>query len=302
MDVAPRGRAGSPRGARQRGVELNADGVQRVDLPSGYHYQWSLIVVQQMVCAIFAVAQVACIPGEARRVRISRKDYAATLLPFSVVVSLKLYVQNRAFELVSPAFYAMIASTLPVGVTALSVAVGSEPFRVVTCVAAGVVALEGAMIHAGEVALSPAGFALTLVAMSLDVTRLVLVQRLVQPLGLSSVGLMLLSAPLQCVIAAIGAAVLESGSVAAAARRGVHRAGLVAGVPQRRARGGGQPGDIRLRQGGVRGGGGGDDALQGPGRRDALGRVCGAAKRDDDVDCRLCAGVRRVGWGTTRGT
>ena len=31
---------------------------------------------------------------------------------------------------------------------------------------------------------------------------------------------MLLSAPLQCVIAAIGAAVLESGSVAAAARRG----------------------------------------------------------------------------------
>ena len=186
----------------------------------GYHYQWSLIVVQQMVCAIFAVAQVACIPGEARRVRISRKDYAATLLPFSVVVSLKLYVQNRAFELVTPAFYAMIASTLPVGVTALSVAVGSEPFRVVTCVTAGVVALGGAMIHAGEVALSPAGFALTLVAMSLDVTRLVLVQRLVQPLGLSSVGLMLLSAPLQCVIAAIGAAVLESGSVAAAASAG----------------------------------------------------------------------------------
>ena len=186
----------------------------------GYHYQWSLIVVQQMVCAIFAVAQVACIPGEARRVRISRKDYAATLLPFSVVVSLKLYVQNRAFELVTPAFYAMIASTLPVGVTALSVAVGSEPFRVVTCVAAGVVALGGAMIHAGEVALSPAGFVLTLVAMSLDVTRLVLVQRLVQPLGLSSVGLMLLSAPLQCVIAAIGAAVLESGSVAAAASAG----------------------------------------------------------------------------------
>ena len=181
----------------------------------GYHYQWSLIVVQQMVCAIFAVAQVACIPGEARRVRISRKDYAATLLPFSVVVSLKLYVQNRAFELVSPAFYAMIASTLPVGVTALSVAVGAEPFRVATCVAAGVVALGGAMIHAGEVALSPVGFALTLVAMSLDVARLVLVQRLVQPLGLSSVGLMLLSAPLQCVIAAIGAAVLESGSVAA---------------------------------------------------------------------------------------
>ena len=45
-------------------------------------------------------------------------------------------------------------------------------------------------------------------------------QRLVQPLGLSSVGLMLLSAPLQCVIAAIGAAVLESGAVAAAASAG----------------------------------------------------------------------------------
>ena len=182
----------------------------------GYHYQWSLIVVQQMVCAIFAVAQVACLPGERQRLRISRKDYASTLLPFSVVVSLKLYVQNRAFELVSPAFYAMIASTLPVGVTALSVAVGAEPFRIAACVAAGAVAVGGAMIHAGELSLSPVGFTLTLIAMGLDVVRLVLVQRLVQPLKLSSSGLMLLSAPLQCVIAAIGAAVLESRAVAAA--------------------------------------------------------------------------------------
>ena len=182
----------------------------------GYHYQWSLIVVQQMVCAVFAVAQVACLPGERQRLRISRKDYASTLLPFSVVVSLKLYVQNRAFELVSPTFYAMIASTLPVGVTALSVAVGAEPFRIAACVAAGAVAVGGAMIHAGELSLSPVGFTLTLIAMGLDVVRLVLVQRLVQPLKLSSSGLMLLSAPLQCVIAAIGAAVLESRAVAAA--------------------------------------------------------------------------------------
>ena len=182
----------------------------------GYHYQWSLIVVQQMVCAVFAVAQVACLPGERQRLRISRKDYASTLLPFSVVVSLKLYVQNRAFELVSPAFYAMIASTLPVGVTALSVAVGAEPFRIAACIAAGAVAVGGAMIHAGELSLSPVGFTLTLIAMGLDVVRLVLVQRLVQPLKLSSSGLMLLSAPLQCVIAAIGAAVLESRAVAAA--------------------------------------------------------------------------------------
>ena len=125
---------------------------------------------------------------------------------------------EQAFELVSPSSAAMITSTLPVGVTAPCGRI--RAFRVVTCVAAGVVALGGAMIHAGEVALSPAGFALTLVAMSLDVTRLVLVQRLVQPLGLSSVGLMLLPAPLLCVIAAIGAAVLDSGSVAAAASAG----------------------------------------------------------------------------------
>ena len=182
----------------------------------GYHYQWSLIVVQQMVCAVFAVAQVACLPGERQRLRISRKDYASTLLPFSVVVSLKLYVQNRAFELVSPAFYAMIASTLPVGVTALSVAVGAEPFRIAACVAAGAVAVGGAMIHAGELSLSPVGFTLTLIAMGLDVVRLVLVQRLVQPLKLSNSRLMLLSAPLHCGIAAIGAALLESGAVAAA--------------------------------------------------------------------------------------
>ena len=77
-------------------------------------------------------------------------------------------------------------------------------------------------------------------------------------------------------------------------RRGVHGAGVVAGVPQRRARGRGQPGDIRLCQGGVRGGGGGDDPFQRPGGGVALRRVCRSAARDDDVGRRVRARVHRV--------
>jgi drug/metabolite transporter (DMT)-like permease len=121
-----------------------------------------------------------------------------------VIVAAKLYVQNVALEHVSPAFYAMMAGTLPVGVTVLSIVRGLEPFRVSTLAAAALVAVGGAMIEAGEMELSPFGFMLTLTALCLDVVRLVLIQILVQPLKLSGPGLMLLSSPLLCLTCAIG--------------------------------------------------------------------------------------------------
>lgn len=179
----------------------------------GYHFQFSLIVVQQMVCSCFAVLQVAYLPGEKAKVKISSKNYFTMLLPFSVLVAAKLYIQNKAFEHVSPAFYAMIASTLPVGVTMLSIVRGIEPFRMTTLLAAVLVSVGGCMIKAGEVALSPFGLTLTVTALLLDVVRLVLVQYLVQPLKLSGPGLMLLSSPLQCLICAVGGALLESTEV-----------------------------------------------------------------------------------------
>ena len=86
---------------------------------NGYHFQFSLIVVQQIVCSAFAFAQVTYLPGEKQKLRIAGPKYFRMLLPFAVIVAAKLYVQNKAFEYVSPAFYAMIASTLPVGVTCL---------------------------------------------------------------------------------------------------------------------------------------------------------------------------------------
>lgn len=128
------------------------------------------------------------------------------------------YVQ--AFEHVSPAFYAMIASTLPVGVTLLSIVRGIEPFRLTTLLAAVMVSVGGVMIKAGEVALSPFGLMLTVTALLLDVVRLVLVQYLVQPLKLSGPGLMLLSSPLQCLVCATGGALLESSSVSASIEAG----------------------------------------------------------------------------------
>lgn len=126
----------------------------------------------------------------------------------------------QAFEHVSPAFYAMIASTLPVGVTLLSIVRGIEPFRLTTLFAAVLVSVGGIMIKAGEVALSPFGLMLTVTALSMDVVRLVLVQYLVQPLKLSGPGLMLLSSPLQCLICAVGGALLESSSVSTSIEAG----------------------------------------------------------------------------------
>ena len=121
---------------------------------------------------------------------------------------------QQAFEHVSPAFYAMIASTLPVGVTLLSIIRRIEPFRLTTLIAAVLVSIGGIMIKAGEVSLSPFGFMLTAMGLAMDVVRLVLVQYLVQPLKLSGPGLMLLSSPLQCVLCAVGGVLTESSDIA----------------------------------------------------------------------------------------
>ena len=180
---------------------------------AGYHFQFSLIDVQQIVCSLFALAQVTYLPGEKQKLRISGRKYFTMLLPFSAIVAAKLYIQNKAFEHVSPAFYAMFASVLPVGVTALAIVRKIEPFRLSTVAAAALVSVGGVMIKAGEVRLSPAGFVLTASALGLDVVRLVLMQYLVQPLQLSGMGVMLLSSPLQCLIAAFGAALFESADV-----------------------------------------------------------------------------------------
>ena len=41
----------------------------------GYHFQFSLIVVQQAVCSLFAYLQVTLLPGEKEKVRISTSNY-----------------------------------------------------------------------------------------------------------------------------------------------------------------------------------------------------------------------------------
>jgi hypothetical protein len=44
------------------------------------------------------MAQVRLLPGEVERVKITRSNYFTMLLPFSLLVALKLYVQNKVRE------------------------------------------------------------------------------------------------------------------------------------------------------------------------------------------------------------
>ena len=86
---------------------------------SGYPYQCTVLAVQQLVCTVFASVAMSWNPEDAVKLRISKVNYVTMLLPFSGVLSLKLFLQNKAVQYVSPAFYAMTGSLLPVGVTAL---------------------------------------------------------------------------------------------------------------------------------------------------------------------------------------
>ena len=152
---------------------------------SGYPYQCSVLAVQQMVCTAFGAFMMGQRPEEAAKLRISRWNYLTMLLPFSGVLSLKLFLQNKAVQYVSPAFYAMTGSLLPVGVTMLSIAIGSAKFKWSTVAAAAVVSVGGVLIKFGQVELSTIGFVLTISSLGLDVVRLLLMQALLQPLRLS---------------------------------------------------------------------------------------------------------------------
>jgi drug/metabolite transporter (DMT)-like permease len=189
---------------------------------SGYPYQCSVLAVQQMVCTAFGAFMMGQRPEEAAKLRISRWNYLTMLLPFSGVLSLKLFLQNKAVQYVSPAFYAMTGSLLPVGVTMLSIAIGSAKFKWSTVAAAAVVSVGGVLIKFGQVELSTIGFVLTISSLGLDVVRLLLMQALLQPLRLSGMATMLLSAPQQCLLFFVNAAWADGarGGAPNQARRG----------------------------------------------------------------------------------
>jgi len=181
---------------------------------SGYPYQCSVLAVQQLVCTVFGAFMMRSNPGEARKLRISRWNYLTMLLPFSGVLSLKLFLQNKAVQYVSPAFYAMTGSLLPVGVTMLSIFIGSAKFKWSTVAAAAVVSVGGVLIKFGQVELSTIGFILTVSSLGLDVVRLLLMQALLQPLKLTGMATMLLSAPQQCLLFFVNAAWADASVVA----------------------------------------------------------------------------------------
>ena len=128
---------------------------------SGYPYQSTVLALQQLLCTSFGVVAMQVMPTERAKLRISQKNYVGMLLPFSAVLAAKLFLQNKAVQYVSPAFYAMTASMLPVGVTFMSLFVGMSNFKWSTVVAAAFVSFGGILIKAGQVQLSAVGFALT---------------------------------------------------------------------------------------------------------------------------------------------
>ena len=177
---------------------------------SGYPYQSTVLALQQLLCTSFGVVAMQVMPGERAKLRISQKNYLQMLLPFSFVLALKLFLQNKAIQYVSPAFYAMTASMLPAGVTFVSLLVGIAKFKWSTVVAAAIVSGGGILIKAGNVHLGAMGLFLTVSSLLLDVVRLLLMQNLLQPLKLTGVGMMLLSAPQQCLLFFLNAAWIDA--------------------------------------------------------------------------------------------
>ena len=65
---------------------------------SGYPYQCTVLALQQLVCTVFASVAMSWNPEEAAKLRISQANYVTMLLPFSGVLSLKLFLQNKAVQ------------------------------------------------------------------------------------------------------------------------------------------------------------------------------------------------------------
>ena len=181
---------------------------------SGYPYQSTVLAAQQLVCTGFGVVAMQLMPEERQKLRISRHNYLTMLLPFTIVLSAKLFLQNKAVQYVSPAFYAMTGQLLPVGVTIAGFLTGSQKFKWSTVCAAAVVSVGGILIKAGQMELSPFGFILTMSSLVLDVVRLLLMQHLLQPLRLTGIGMMLLSAPQQCILFCVNAVWTDVGAIA----------------------------------------------------------------------------------------
>ena len=181
---------------------------------SGYPYQSTVLAAQQLVCTGFGVVAMQLMPEERAKLRISRSNYLTMLLPFTIVLSAKLFLQNKAVQYVSPAFYAMTGQLLPVGVTIAGFLTGSQRFKWSTVCAAAVVSMGGMLIKAGQMELSPFGFILTMSSLGLDVVRLLLMQYLLQPLKLTGIGMMLLSAPQQCILFCVNGVFTDVGAIA----------------------------------------------------------------------------------------
>ena len=181
---------------------------------SGYPDQSTVLAAQQLVCTGFGVVAMQLMPEERAKLRISRSNYLTMLLPFTIVLSAKLFLQNKAVQYVSPAFYAMTGQLLPVGVTIAGFLTGSQRFKWSTVCAAAVVSVGGMLIKAGQMELSPFGFILTMSSLGLDVVRLLLMQYLLQPLKLTGIGMMLLSAPQQCILFCVNGVFTDVGAIA----------------------------------------------------------------------------------------
>ena len=175
----------------------------------GFRCQFTLLAVHNAVCGAVGFAVVANVPEERQRAQLRFGQIVRYCLPLAVCHSMKLYLQNKALEMLSPAFLSMLYGVTPVLVCIACMAIGWERFRWNTLVLIIVATFGITLTAIGEVYSSTVGTTLALVSILMEVGRLLLLQHLLKNLGVTVSGLLVYTAPMEIGILAIGAAVFE---------------------------------------------------------------------------------------------
>ena len=175
----------------------------------GFHCQFTLLTIHNALCGAVGFVVVANVSEERDRAQLRFGQIVRYCLPLAVCHSLKLYLQNKALDYLSPAFLSMMYGITPVLVCIACMAIGWERFRWNTLVLVVVATFGITLTAIGEVYTSALGTTLALVSIFLEVGRLLLLQHLLKHLGLTVSGLLVYTAPMEIAILAIGATIFE---------------------------------------------------------------------------------------------
>lgn len=156
----------------------------------GFHCQFTLLTVHNALCGAVGFAVVANVPEERNRAQLRFGQIVRYCLPLAVCHSMKLYLQNKALDYISPAFLSMMYGIDPVLVCIACMAIGWERFRWNTLILVVVATFGITLTAIGEVISSALGTTLAVVSIVMEVGRLLLLQHLLKHLGVTVSGLL----------------------------------------------------------------------------------------------------------------